>query len=145
MDIFHYDCLGVFVKFSNGAFRSLEAILANLADFHRSFVSAFPCGRATICVPSLKPLNPSLVPFTVAASVTLIVCSVPSAVFTTMVLVVLSTFLIVPRIMVTKSCDTQILTPASSKLQSIPIFSSPHSPFRLSFLVLCSGAKYIGL
>jgi hypothetical protein len=44
MDILHYDCLGVFIKFFNGAVRSLEAVIANLADFHRSFVSAFPCG-----------------------------------------------------------------------------------------------------
>jgi hypothetical protein len=44
MDILHYDFLGVFIKFFNGAIRSLEAVLANLADFHRSFVSTFPCG-----------------------------------------------------------------------------------------------------
>ena len=30
MDILDYDCLGVFIKFFNGAMRSLEAVLANL-------------------------------------------------------------------------------------------------------------------
>jgi hypothetical protein len=30
MDIFHYDCLGVLIKFFNGVIRSLEAVLATM-------------------------------------------------------------------------------------------------------------------
>jgi hypothetical protein len=69
------DRLGVFIKLFYCSLRSLEAVLTDLADTSAAVSSApFPAVRATTSVPSFKPLNPSLVPFTAEASVTLIVC-----------------------------------------------------------------------
>src|SRR5260370_12004864 len=65
-----------------------------------------PVVRATLSVPSLRPSKPTFVPLYVVSPVTLMACSVPSALFTTTAFVALSTFVTVPWTTFTTSCAT---------------------------------------